>query len=91
MDKNRDPFAIAVIKALDGTAATARLFGIEPPSVSNWKKTGIPPARLMYLEVARPEVLAQVRAELRKEKEIPAVAAADDVQPPVGSPEDPKK
>jgi hypothetical protein len=42
----------------------------------------------MYLEVAKPEVLARVRAKLKREKEISPVAASDDVQPPVGSPPD---
>lgn len=88
MDKKRDPFAKAVIAELGGTTATAELFGIEPPSVSNWKRKGIPPARLMYLEVAKPEVLARVRAKLKREKEISPVSASDDVQPPVGSLDD---
>lgn len=88
MDKKRDPFAVAVIDALDGTTAVADLFGIEAPSVSNWKRKGIPPARLMYLELAKPEVLAAVRAKLQKEKPISPVAASDDTQPPVGSLDD---
>lgn len=91
MDKKRDPFAIAVIAALHGPAAVARLFKIRTPSVSNWKKKGIPPARLMYLEVAFPAELAKVRARMKKEREIPPVAAEDDVQPPVGTPDDHKK
>lgn len=85
MDKKRDPFAVAVIAELGGPAKTARLFKISTPSVTNWKIKGIPPARLMYLDVAQPAVLAKVRARLKKEKDISPVAASDDVQPPVGS------
>lgn len=48
------------IDQLGGTAAVARLFGIAQPSVSKWRKTGIPPARLMYLNVVRPDVFAPV-------------------------------
>jgi len=84
MDKKRDPFACAVIAELGGPAATARLFNIKPPSVIGWRKKGIPPARLMYLEVARPDVLADARKKLRKQVEPDAIDTSDDVQPPVG-------
>lgn len=42
--------ATNIIKALGGSSAVARLFGIAIPSVTNWKKTGIPKPRMMYLE-----------------------------------------
>jgi hypothetical protein len=45
-----------LIDALGGTSAVARLFGIKPPSVSNWRTDGIPKSRLMYLQVAHPEL-----------------------------------
>ena len=48
----------SIIDALGGTTATARLFEIEPPSVSDWRRYGIPKARLMYLKVAKPELFA---------------------------------
>lgn len=90
MDKKRDPFAAAVIVELGGPAAAARLFNIKPPSVIGWRKKGIPPARLMYLEVARPEVLERARKRLRRPKGAPvepgAIDSEDDVQPPVGTP-----
>lgn len=44
------------IDALGGTAAVARMFGIKQPSVTKWRYSGIPPARLMYLRVVRPDV-----------------------------------
>lgn len=45
-----------VIDALGGTNAVARLCEIAPASVSDWKKKGIPKARLMYLKLAVPKV-----------------------------------
>lgn len=45
-----------IIDALGGTAATARLFGIAQPSVTKWRVSGIPDARLMYLRLARPDL-----------------------------------
>lgn len=44
--------AIEVIDALGGTAEVARICKVRMPSVSDWKREGIPCARLMYLEVA---------------------------------------
>jgi 2'-5' RNA ligase len=88
MDKKRDPFATTVIDLLGGPAATARLFKIKMPSVSGWKKKGLPPARLMYLEVARPEILEQARKRLHKTVEPSGIESEDDVQPPVGTPPD---
>ena len=45
-----------IIDALGGTNATARLCEVAPGSVSDWRKTGIPKARLMFLKLARPDV-----------------------------------
>lgn len=45
-----------IIEALGGTFRVAELCEVRPPSVSDWKKHGIPRARLMFLRVARPEV-----------------------------------
>ncbi|MFY3552910.1 hypothetical protein [Achromobacter insolitus] len=44
-----------IIDALGGTAAVARLCKVKDPSVSDWRKTGIPAARRMYLETIRPD------------------------------------
>lgn len=46
----------AIIEALGGTFRVAELCEVRPPSVSDWKKNGIPRARLMFLRVVRPEV-----------------------------------
>jgi len=48
--------AVQIIDALGGTNAVARMCEITPPSVSDWKKTGIPKAWLKYLRLARPDV-----------------------------------
>ena len=45
-----------IIDALGGTSATARLCNVKDPSVSEWRVSGIPPARLMFLKLARPDV-----------------------------------
>lgn len=45
-----------IIDELGGTATVARLCKVKAPSVSAWRKTGIPPARRQYLEVIRPDV-----------------------------------
>ena len=42
--------ATQVIDALGGTASVARLCEISMPSVSDWKKYGIPQARMMYIK-----------------------------------------
>lgn len=44
------------IDQLGGTAAVARMFNIAQPSVTKWRKEGIPDARLMYLKLARPDL-----------------------------------
>lgn len=47
-----------IIDALGGTAEVARLCNVKSPSVSEWRQNGIPPARLQYLRLLRPEVFA---------------------------------
>lgn len=49
-----------IIDALGGTFRVAELCEVKPPSVSDWKKNGIPRARLMFLRVARPEVFGEL-------------------------------
>lgn len=48
-----------LIDKLGGTTEVARIFGIKPPSVSEWRVSGIPKARLMYLRLLRPDVFDQ--------------------------------
>ena len=51
-----------IIDALGGTAAVARLCDVQPPSVSDWRKTGIPKARRMYLSLKRPDLFSRAAA-----------------------------
>lgn len=48
--------ANAIIDALGGPTAVARLCKVKVPSVCEWRHNGIPQARLMYLQLARPDV-----------------------------------
>lgn len=52
-----------IIDELGGTAAIAELFGISDAAVSKWRVTGIPKARLMYLEVKYPELMKKCHKE----------------------------
>lgn len=52
--------ATQVIDALGGTAAVARIFDARMPSISNWKRGGIPPARMMFLQIAHKKALAGI-------------------------------
>lgn len=52
MDSNQ------IIDALGGTGAVAELCNVQPPSVSQWRTSGIPSARLMFLKAVRPDVFA---------------------------------
>lgn len=45
-----------IIDALGGTSEVAKICGVKPPSVSEWRDSGIPRARLMYLRLLRPDV-----------------------------------
>lgn len=45
-----------IIDRLGGTGAVARLCEVASPSVTGWKKRGIPQSRVMYLRLLHPEV-----------------------------------
>lgn len=62
MDANK------IIDELGGTSAVAELCQCKPPSVSEWRHAGIPPARLMYLQAIRPDVFAKVCADNADDK-----------------------
>jgi hypothetical protein len=51
-----------LIDMLGGTKAVAELCRVRPPSVSEWRRNGIPAARRMYLELLRPDVFSGSRA-----------------------------
>jgi hypothetical protein len=48
-----------IIDSLGGTSAVAKMFSIKIPSVCDWRHNGIPPARLMYLKVVRPDLFIE--------------------------------
>lgn len=71
--------ATKVISALGETAKVARMFGVTMPSVSDWKRDGIPSARMMYLKLAHKKALAGIdlkaaTAPARKAKSTASVA-----------------
>ncbi|WP_198422709.1 hypothetical protein [Stenotrophomonas maltophilia] len=47
--------ASEIIDRLGGTTEVARICQIKPPSVSEWRSSGIPPARRQFLELLRPD------------------------------------
>lgn len=51
-----------IIDALGGTSEVARLCEVKDPSVSQWRRHGIPNYRLMYLKAIRPEVFSRQSA-----------------------------
>lgn len=59
MDKPTDS---EIIDRLGGTTEVARICQIKPPSVSEWRSTGIPPARRQFLHLLCPEAFARVVA-----------------------------
>lgn len=51
----------STIDILGGSAAVARLCQVRSQAVSQWRRRGIPPARLAYLRLLRPEAFADQR------------------------------
>ena len=66
--------ATVIIEALGGTFRVAELCEVRPPSVSDWKKHGIPRARMMFLRVARPEIFRVLDQEAEKHSPQPSAA-----------------
>jgi hypothetical protein len=50
-----------IIDRLGGTSETARLCEVKPPSVSEWRRNGIPKAQLKFLKAVRPDVFADLQ------------------------------
>lgn len=44
-----------IIDAIGGTYRVAELCQVSAQAVSQWRKDGIPQARIMYLKLARPD------------------------------------
>jgi hypothetical protein len=55
--------ANTIIDRLGGTSETARICDVKPPSVSEWRKNGIPKAQLRFLKVAHPSVFEGINGE----------------------------
>lgn len=63
-----------VIEKLGGTIATARLLGIRPPSVTEWRKKNVVPAlRVFQLRVLRPDLFEAPATATPAVVEMPAV------------------
>ena len=52
-----------IIDALGGTFRVSEMCEVRPPSVSDWRKYGIPRARMMLLRIARPDVFKELDAQ----------------------------
>lgn len=57
--------AIRVIDNLGGTAAVAKLCDLRSPSVSEWKRNGIPKGWRAFLLAEHPEAFEAVRRRKR--------------------------
>lgn len=55
--------ATTIVERLGDTAEVARMFEVRMPSVSDWKKSGIPKARMMFIKAVRPDVLEGIDVE----------------------------
>ncbi len=55
-----------IIDKLGGTSAVAEICKIKPPSVSEWRKNGIPDARRQFLELLRPDVFGEPSTDKRE-------------------------
>ena len=64
-----------LIDRLGGTKAVADLCRVKAPSVSEWRRNGIPTARRMYLELLRPDVFKSARSATPYHPAAPATHA----------------
>lgn len=55
-----------LIDELGGTTKVAEMFEIKPASVSEWRKLGIPKARLQFLKLLRPDLLSIKKSSKQK-------------------------
>ena len=58
-----------LIDKLGGTSKVAKECGIKMQSVSVWRRTVIPPARMMYFKLKFPEVFASEKNLLPNQSE----------------------
>lgn len=55
--------AVKIIETLGGPVRVSKLCGISQPSVTLWKKRGIPKSQLNFLRLLSPEVDAIVNSQ----------------------------
>ena len=63
--EDKSVLANLVIDALGGTCAVAYLCDIQPPSVSDWRKNGIPKPWMKFFEAAYPEAVLKAEGKSR--------------------------
>lgn len=74
MDKPTDS---EIIDRLGGTTEVARICQIKPPSVSEWRSTGIPSARRQFLALLRPEAFEDAALEVTQTRNAEIRALVD--------------
>lgn len=62
MDKIK--LTAALVKALDGPTAVARIFHVNPQAVSYWLRVGIPDNRLGQFRDLFPKLVRRIESEL---------------------------
>lgn len=72
----------ALIEALGGTTQVAALCDIKSPSVSEWKRNGIPKAQRNFLRLARAEIVQAYEAGTLVDFMARAEAPANDPEAP---------
>jgi hypothetical protein len=65
---NESAIANVVIDRLNGTHAVAAMCDVRPPTISCWRKRGIPDGWLAFLRVVRPDVFKGLEDFLPKRK-----------------------
>lgn len=75
-----------IIDALGGTFRVAELCEVKPPSVSGWRKHGIPRARLMFLRVARPDAFRDIDSSADHAQMMPGDCQSEQPSKPAGDP-----
>jgi hypothetical protein len=60
-----------IIDALGGTSEVARLCEIQPPSVSEWRRNGIPKAQLKFLRLAHPQIFEELEGGVGNKQSAP--------------------
>ena len=58
-----------VIDQIGGTSEVARICDVTVGAVSQWRTNGIPRARLMYLQVIRPDLFRDEPEQREKEQD----------------------